>query len=725
MATRRTSRTNVVGISSITFIRAMSVKFYIKNAKPSVKLYAFFDGVSVDKYITPSELVTDANGSVSGTFDIPAMTFNTGVRVLRFQDVPTLTTDVAGSLISSAQAEFTTTAIKRTLQETVTNITVLEPPPPPPATDWSPQDSGGSGGSGDPLAQTFFTYGITGGCYVPKIDIYFQSKDDNIPVTLQIRNVENGYPGKTLVSKFADKTLNPSQVNISKDASVATSFVFDSPVYLEEDKDYCFVLLSNCNTYHVWTSKLGEKSIETGKTVFDQPFIGTLFKSENNITWTAEQTEDIKFTIYKAKFNTAATGNAVFVAKSEPILVNGENFTVTNNSSTVTVKFDHKHGLTSATSSITLSALSGAVYRGIPAADLTGDFSVTATDEYTVQFTAKNSSTAVVTGSDNKLTSIGFVKDILIDAGGTGYSVGDALTFSGGSPTTTATAVVSAVSNGAITKINITNGGAGYVSAPTVTATTGSGAELVAITEAIFGVTTNRLIHNYLPTILNKVVTDTKIKTVLSPVLKDYDTKNSYDIFLNKENVIGKTGWLVSKINDDNLAGGVGTYYTKISNTLSTTNENTSPAIYLNDTSRLLGVNYIINSKTAIGTSELTANSGLAEARYVTKPITLATTSVGARIFVSAYSANQSGFDLYIRTTLSGSGVTHKEQSWKLMKCDVDRNKSTKPGEFKDYTFYIDSLDPFDVYDLKIVMYSDDAAIVPIIENYRVIILAS
>lgn len=705
MATRQTSRTNLVGVSSLAFIRSMPIQFTITNTKPLTRLYAFFDGVSIDQYITPSNLTTDANGSATGTFNIPSATFTTGKKTIRFQDTPVLTTDIAGSLIGSAEADFTSTAVKNTLQETVTIINIIPPPPPT-----APQD---------PIAQTFFTYGITGGCYITAIDVYFQTKDANIPVTLQIRNVDNGYPSNTLVSRFSTKSLNPSSVSVSSDASIPTKFKFDVPVYLEENKDYCFVLMSNCNSYHVWSSKLGEKSIESNIVVYDQPFIGTLFKSENNITWTAEQTEDIKFTIYKAEFDIANSKSVVFNAKSDPLLVSGDNFSVQSGLSTVTVKFDYKHALDTG-SYIGLYPLTGATYRGIAATNLSGRFQVTKVDEYTIQFTTKNSVTASSTGT---LSSIGFIKSIVIDSGGSGYTVGTSLSISGN-----ATAVVSSVSStGAITGINITNGGSGYLTAPVVTPPNGgSGAILVAIVDALFGVETNRVINSYTPIIGNATVPDTKIQSTIKPVLSGYINQGTlYQINYNKENVIDKTCWLVSQANDIQLAGGQQNYYTKVNSVLSSNNKNTSPVIYLNDISRLSGKNYIINSQSSIGNTELAASGGLAQSKYITKPINLANTSVGARIFVSAYSMTVSGFDVYIRTSLSGNGVTHKSLGWTKMKCDVSRNKSTKKDEYLDYTFYIDSLQPFDVYDLKIVMYSDDTSIIPIIDNYRTIILAS
>ena len=60
------------------------------------------------------------------------------------------------------------------------------------------------------------------------------------------------------------------------------------------------------------------------------------------------------------------------------------------------------------------------------------------------------------------------------------------------------------------------------------------------------------------------------------------------------------------------------------------------------------------------------------------------------------------------------------------MKCDTpQRNLSKRIDEFFDYTFYLDEIDPFNVYDMKIVFLSSNKAIVPRISNYRVIILAT
>ena len=47
----------------------------------------------------------------------------------------------------------------------------------------------------DPLAQTFLI-DDEGGVFLTSIDLFFKTKDSNIPVTVQIRDVVNGYQAK-------------------------------------------------------------------------------------------------------------------------------------------------------------------------------------------------------------------------------------------------------------------------------------------------------------------------------------------------------------------------------------------------------------------------------------------------------------------------------------------------------------------------------------------------
>ena len=92
----------------------------------------------------------------------------------------------------------------------------------------------------DPLAQSVMPQ-AEGGEYLTKIDTFFGGKDENISVTCQIREMQNGYP-TTRVLPFGSKTLEPSQVNVSNDATAVTTFVFDSPVYVRNGVEVAIVL---------------------------------------------------------------------------------------------------------------------------------------------------------------------------------------------------------------------------------------------------------------------------------------------------------------------------------------------------------------------------------------------------------------------------------------------------------------------------------------------------
>ena len=116
-------------------------------------------------------------------------------------------------------------------------------------------------GWGDPLAQSFLVE-ASGGMMMSSIDLFFQQKDTNLPVSVDIRNMVNGYPGQTIIP-FSTVTKNPADVNISTDGSTATTFTFDSPVYLEEGREYCFVVYSNSNEYECFISRMGETDLAT------------------------------------------------------------------------------------------------------------------------------------------------------------------------------------------------------------------------------------------------------------------------------------------------------------------------------------------------------------------------------------------------------------------------------------------------------------------------------
>lgn len=162
----------------------------------------------------------------------------------------------------------------------------------------------------DPLAESFEVTDPNG-IFITKCDIFFSEKDNNLPVTLQVRTMQNGTPTQTILP-FGEVILDSNKILTSADASTPTTFTFPSPIYLESGNSYAIVLLSSSNLYKVWISRMGEVDISTSNkpdsekiVVSQQPTLGSLFKSQNGSTWDPSQLEDLKFTLYRADFTTS------------------------------------------------------------------------------------------------------------------------------------------------------------------------------------------------------------------------------------------------------------------------------------------------------------------------------------------------------------------------------------------------------------------------------------
>lgn len=168
----------------------------------------------------------------------------------------------------------------------------------------------------DPLAQSFYVDNRKG-VFITSIDLFFTTKDAILPVTVQLRPMELGVPKKK-VYPFSEVVLEPFEVAVSDDATVATRFKFPSPIYLEGRKFHAIVILSMSENYNVWVSRLNEVDVTTASLaesrqvlVTKQPTLGGLFKSQNASTWNESPFEDLKFTLYRANF-TSTEGNFRF-----------------------------------------------------------------------------------------------------------------------------------------------------------------------------------------------------------------------------------------------------------------------------------------------------------------------------------------------------------------------------------------------------------------------------
>ena len=284
------------------------------------------------------KLKTDNWGDLLGTFFFrdpnttpkPPQLFETGTKTFRVTSAKEGTIPVPGStdLSSDALGIFTGTG---TIETTTTTTVQVRNPPPPSGTRASEityktntihkEEEGKKfvAPHRDPLAQSF-TVDETG-AFLTSFDVYFRSIDPKAKLFVELREVELGTPTRYLVQDYSQLSINPSTFNngspieVSDDASKATTFRFPSPVYLEPEKEYALVFLAPASDkYEMWCATMGEKTVKTSNlpdaenVVVSKQYIGgSLFKSQNGTIWTASQFQDLTFKLRKAKFVTEGT----------------------------------------------------------------------------------------------------------------------------------------------------------------------------------------------------------------------------------------------------------------------------------------------------------------------------------------------------------------------------------------------------------------------------------
>ena len=270
----------------------------------------------ISRSVTSIRLITDRVGSIRGSFfirdplttPVPPLRFTNGQKTFKLTSSSSnLLTQENSPAVSSVTSTYITAGTVDTLSQTVIGIRELPPPPVPQIINIFQVTQVNNG---DPLAQSF-TVDETG-CFLTSVDIFMKKKDVKENLIVQIRTMELGTPTLLQVQNFASVTLDPSQINISDDASAATNVKFSSPLFLEGGTQYCVVLLApTTNNYEAWIARMGDTTIDTQalpdseSVVISQQYIGgSLFKSQNGSIWTPSQFEDLKIKINKAKFTT-------------------------------------------------------------------------------------------------------------------------------------------------------------------------------------------------------------------------------------------------------------------------------------------------------------------------------------------------------------------------------------------------------------------------------------
>jgi len=751
---RQSLGSRVISVNFVPFIRSRTVSFSAFGMRPNTRVYPFFDNIDVSSFVTPDSgslggnVVTDTNGFVTGTFLIPDPTntanprWRTGKRVFRLTSSSTNSPN-ASDVQTSAEGDYSAKGLQETTQEAIISSrealtqrtsttgdrTITRSASRVIATRQPPQQDQGGGNDDpnpDPLAQSFVV-DVEDGVFITSLDAFFATKSDTIPVKAEIRTMSNGYPS-VKVLPFGRKWLNPSSVNTSTDATSATTFTFDSPVYLQEGVEYCFVLYSDSTEYQAYVSRLGENVIGSNRTVSAQPSIGVLFKSANNRTWVSEQMEDMKFNMKKAVFDTSTSGVLTLANDTLPVKSLKSNPIRTFNGSGIVRVFHKNHGMHALNDNVTIAGIPAGTLNGIAHSDINGTYTAISNmtlDSYDITTAGTATATGDVGGASVTATQNRLFDVLQLQVGNV---IHPQTSITSTLRTTTGKSVHGSESpfalEGTASAKNVVLGDNLYYTVPKMVASEINETNEMAGSKSMFiDLTMSTSNANVSPVVdLQRVNAFAIANRLNKPVVSSTDTFTgdgstvAFTMSSTPSSVhllsVKKSGKKLSPVDD----------FTSVGTTLTLTS---APAA---------GSKIVVKLSNTVDYEDDTATEGgSSEGVYLTKSISFENPSKAIEIRVAASVRSSSSIKMYYR--LSGGEETRRIQDIEYTPFNIDGSPDTNVDpsqgdkvldiDFKDYKFSVSDLQEFTSLQIKVVFNGTNSAYPPRLKDFRAIALAA
>ena len=608
-------------------------------------------------------------------------------------------------------------------------------------------------GWADPLAETFLVDATRypQGVMVTSVDLVFATKPvSDIPVTVELRPVINGYPASNqLVPCAAPEgqasiTLRADAVNIAEsnlvnafsNTSAYTRFTFPALVHLLPGREYAIVVRSDSSDYKVYTAELGAQLIGTDQKVAKQPYAGSFFKSQNGSTWTESPFEDLMFRINKAKWTLSGGSNTgVFVSRAaQPpvkttfdamtlhpyettfpqVTSTGYSLSVKPDGSNIPVTYDVEPNKLYPLS--TRSFLQGS-YNGDAAPQFYPAFANGAPAGTTINGVSANTIDAVVTLTTQSTDVAPYIDLKKMNVVGVKYLINDmglnANQFVILNPG-------SAYANAAAPNYTVANVSIASASTKIVT---GSGTAF--LTELIVG--RDVIVGGNLAITVASIENDSQFTA--TEVIGVTRSGNAYATFANLDLTISASDVgvnatayaVISAVSSTDVSG----YISDIVVTSNGSGYITTPTVSVSGTG-------VIAYR-----GEDAAQNGNAETRYFTRQVTLAEGFDARDIKVYFDAVRPAGTNFYVYyKVLPGTKDTSRfdDEPWRLMtQITPNATISTRPTQYHEYEFRTptnrafdtssDTTDRFKAFSVKVVMATDDTTVVPRIRNFRAIAL--
>jgi len=620
--------------------------------------------------------------------------------------------------------------------------------------------------AGSPLAQTFKVEKnpevSTVGKFLTSVDIYFGAKDDSLPVTVEIRNVVNGYPGNKILP-YSRVVKNSADINVSDTGATATTFTFSSPVYVTTETEYALAVLSNTPNHKVWITRMGDIDIGGTRTVSKQPHVGVLFKSHNGTAFAMSPMEDMKFSVKAALFDNTADGLVTLVNDAVPSVTLGRDPIIMDESTTLKIKHQDHH-MYATNNNVTIggvvsgasTTLNGAITAASTTLTLTsgtnfddgsgdGKYAVLANGLYYIKIddeimTYTTISTNSVSGLSRALDST----TAAVHADGATVYLYQAHKV----PFTEINKTHTALAN-----IEIDS----YTVLLTTTPVTDGAASVSEFGGTVVTATENALM-DYMQTIISSLeFQNTKIssKATLTSGTSASGTQTSFTSGRNNTTAVPIVTFplndnykfeaprmVASAINEQNELASLKSYETQITLTSQTTD--ISPVIDM-ERSSLLTVSNRLNNidsssdiypTTDYVSSELTEGDQNA-AIYITKQVSLENLATSLKVIFAAHRPATNDIKVMYKILGADESVDFQSLGYRYFNSDGSSDKTIQPSadidDFQEYVYSAgvtddgigDSLAEFISFQIKIIMQGTNTSTPPRIKDLRVLALAT
>ena len=534
-----------------------------------------------------------------------------------------------------------------------------------------------------------------------------------------------------------------SNINLSSDASTPTTFRFDSPVYLQEDQEVAIVLFTPCERYFAWISRMGEQEVGTTRMISKQPHLGVLFKSQNNSTWSAYDYEDLKFTVYRASFNTTARGtltltNDVLETKTlgaDPIrTISGSSF----------VQVTHPdHHMYSSSNNVTVSGVASGITTTLGAA-ISSTTQTAITISANADFVADSGGSNITIKIGDEIIQGAKTNATTITASTRGYDGTTAATHSNG-----ATVELYQINGIPLDQVNKTHTALANIgidsytlaTANSANASSNQGGSAVVVTEnaMIDGLQTLLPTMLYPETGINSTIRTT---TATSPNGTETSfslagTSFAKPITLGENFFFDRPRMICSQINETNEISGQKSFYLDLE--LRSQRENLSPIVDLDRKSVVAFSNRLnkIDSPSDMGVTALQgdyvsseqSSGDVNEAIYVTRRVALDNPATGIKVFLDMNRFASANVKVMYKILRSDDASDFDEIGYNFFNTnggpDTVVNASLSATDFKEYEFTANDLDEFIAFSIKIVMQGTNTSEPPRLKDLRALALAT